>query len=98
MSGHVVCMGLATLDTIFAVPSAPEPGGRVVATRLVTAGGGPAATAAVTLARLGVETFFAGAVGDDEVGVAVREGLAAEGVDISELAVVAGSSSPPWQL
>ena len=36
----VVCLGLATLDTIFHVPHAPEPGGRVVASELVVAGGG----------------------------------------------------------
>ncbi len=90
----VVCVGLATLDSIFHVPHAPEPGGRVVASELVLAGGGPSATAAVTLARLGVDTAFVGAVGDDWVGNAVREGLAEEGVDVSELAVVAGARSP----
>jgi sulfofructose kinase len=94
MSGHVVCVGLATLDTVFEIPHAPQAGGRVVASALVTAGGGPAATAAVTLARLGVETFFAGVIGDDDVGSAVREGLAAEGVDVSELAVFPAASSP----
>ena len=94
MSGRVVCIGLAALDTIFEVPHTPEPGGRAVADTLVTAGGGPAATAAVTLARLGVETSFVGAVGDDEAGVLIREGLAQEGVDVSELAVVPGAVSP----
>jgi sugar/nucleoside kinase (ribokinase family) len=91
---HVVCVGLATLDTIFAVPRHPEPDGRVVATDLAVAGGGPAATAAVTLARLGVKTYFAGAVGDDETGAEIRAGLEREGVDVSELAVVPGTRSP----
>jgi sugar/nucleoside kinase (ribokinase family) len=91
---HVVCVGLATLDTIFAVPRHPEPDGRVVATDLAVAGGGPAATAAVTLARLGVETFFVGAVGDDDTGTEIRAGLEREGVDVSELAVVPGTRSP----
>ena len=91
---RVVCLGLATLDSIFQVPHAPEPGGRVVASELVLAGGGPAATAAVTLARLGVETSFVGAVGDDGIGIGVRDGLAAEGVDVSELAVFPGARSP----
>jgi sugar/nucleoside kinase (ribokinase family) len=91
---HVVCVGLATLDTIFAVPRHPEPDGRVVATELAVAGGGPAATAAVTLARLGVETYFIGAVGDDGIGAEVRTGLEREGVDVSELAAVPGTRSP----
>ncbi|HWH05834.1 MAG TPA: PfkB family carbohydrate kinase [Gaiellaceae bacterium] len=90
----IVCVGLATQDTVFHVPHPPGSGGRVVATDLVTAGGGPAATAAVTVARLGVEAAFVGAVGDDDVGHAIRDGLAAEGVDVSELRVVPGARSP----
>ncbi|HWE80719.1 MAG TPA: PfkB family carbohydrate kinase [Gaiellaceae bacterium] len=88
---RVVCAGLATRDTIWRVPSHPAPDGRVVATELSTAGGGPAATAAVALARLGIETAFVGAVGDDEAGAFVREGLAGEGIDVSRLAVVGGA-------
>ncbi len=88
---HVVCLGLATLDAIFAVPELPESDGRVFATDVVVAGGGPAATAAVALARLGIETCFVGSVADDEVGATVREGLEREGVDTAELAVVRGA-------
>ena len=91
---HVVCLGLATLDTILAVPRHPGPDDRVVASELVVAGGGPAATAAVALARLSVDTFFVGAVGDDEVGRRIRAGLEQEGVDVSELAAVPGARSP----
>jgi sulfofructose kinase len=47
----------------------------------------------VTLARLGVEVAFAGAVGDD-IGVTIRDSLAAEGVDVSRLQVVPGAQSP----
>jgi sugar/nucleoside kinase (ribokinase family) len=92
--GHVVCVGLGTLDTILAVPGAPPPDGRVVASELVVAGGGPAATAAVALTRLGVPVYFAGVVGDDDAGRAIREGLEHEGVDVSALVVAAGARSP----
>jgi sulfofructose kinase len=91
---QVVCVGLATRDAIWRVPEFPEPDGRVVATELVVAGGGPAATAAVTLARLGIDVGFAGAVGDDDAGRFVREGLEAEGVDLTLLATVAGGRTP----
>ena len=91
---YVVCVGLATLDTIFAVPRHPGPDDRVVASELVVAGGGPAATAAVALARAGVRTLFVGAVGDDEVGRTIRADLEREGVDVSELALVRGATSP----
>jgi sugar/nucleoside kinase (ribokinase family) len=91
---HVVCVGLATLDTILAVPRLPKADGRVLASELVQAGGGPAATAAVTLARLGARVHFVGAVGSDDAGRAVKAELEAEGVDVSELAVVKDARSP----
>jgi sulfofructose kinase len=90
---YVVCVGAATLDTIYAVPRHPEPDGRVVASELARAGGGPAATAAVALARLGVPVYFVGAVGDDAAGEAIRTGLEDEGVDVSELRVEPGARS-----
>jgi sulfofructose kinase len=93
MSEYVVCIGLATLDTIFRVERHPGPDERVVASEVVVAGGGPAATAAVTLGRLGIQTHFVGAVGDDDAGVEIRAGLEREGVDVSELAVVPGARS-----
>jgi sulfofructose kinase len=93
-SPSVVCVGLATRDTIAAVPRHPEPEDRVEATEIAVGGGGPAATAAVTLARLGVGVAFVGAVGDDDVGAWIRDGLDAEGVDVSCLRVVPGARSP----
>ena len=90
----MVCIGLATQDTIFALPRYPRPDDRVVADEVVVAGGGPAATAAVALARLGVDVAFVGAVGDDAVGDAIREGLERERVDVSGLRVVPGARSP----
>jgi len=91
---EVVCVGLATLDTILAVPRHPGPDDRVVATERVVAGGGPAATAAVALARQGVAVAFVGAVGDDAAGEAIHEELAREGVDVSRLDFVPGARSP----
>jgi sugar/nucleoside kinase (ribokinase family) len=90
---HVVCIGLATLDTIYRLPRHPGPEDRVVASEVVVAGGGPAATAAVTLARLGVETYFVGAVGDDPAGHEIRRSLEDEGVDASELRAAGARSA-----
>lgn len=83
----VVCVGLATRDTIVAIPAWPDPDGRMVVERPVTADGGPAATAAVTAARLGARVALVGAVGDDAAGEAVLAGLHDEGVDISAVAI-----------
>jgi sulfofructose kinase len=65
----IVCVGLATRDTIYRLPEFPAPDGRVVADERVVAGGGPAATAAVTIAKLGVPVRFVGVVDDDLPGV-----------------------------
>ena len=67
----IVCVGLATRDTIYALPRHPDADDRVVATERVSAGGGPAATAAVTVARLGVEARFVGVCDDELPGVEV---------------------------
>jgi sugar/nucleoside kinase (ribokinase family) len=91
---RVLCAGLATLDAIYLVPDVPARDGRVVASRFEQAEGGPAATAAVTLAALGIDVSFAGAVGDDEAGRTIVAGLERAGVDVSRVAVQAGASSP----
>jgi sulfofructose kinase len=87
---RVVCIGIATLDTIALVDRLPEAGERMPASEVHLAGGGVAATAAVTLARLGVPVAFLGRVGDDEAGRMVVDGMAREGVDTSGLRVVEG--------
>ena len=92
MTPYVVCVGLATRDTILAVSHHPHADELVLASDVAVAGGGPAATAAVALARLGVRTFFVGIVGDDDVGRFIRDGLERDGVDTSELLVASGRS------
>jgi sulfofructose kinase len=66
----IICAGLATRDTIYAVPRHPGADDLVVATARTVAGGGPAATAAVAIARLGGDVRFIGAV-DELDGVEV---------------------------
>lgn len=65
----IVCVGLATRDTLYQLPEFPDRDGRVIATERVVAGGGPAATAAVAIAKLGVPVRFVGIVDDDLPGV-----------------------------
>lgn len=77
----VICVGVATVDTIAAVERMPGDDERVVGEPFVVAGGGPAATAAVALARLGASVGFCGVVGDDDAGRLSRELLEDEGVD-----------------
>jgi sugar/nucleoside kinase (ribokinase family) len=89
----LVFVGAATLDAIALVDSFPEPDQRVIAQDIMYTGGGPAATAAVTAARLGVPAAFVGTVGDDADGQRIREGLSSEGVDVSSVSVIADQAS-----
>ena len=82
-TGTLLFVGCATLDSIALVQDYPAADSRTVATDFATAGGGPAATAAVAAARAGANTAFAGVLGTDEEGDRIISGLQAEGVDTS---------------
>lgn len=86
-------VGVATWDVVADLPRLPVADGRVVADDLVTAGGGPAATAAVTFARLGLPARLAAAVGTDREGAMILDALAAAGVDTSVTRAVPGAAS-----
>ena len=90
---EAVFVGVATLDAIALVPGFPGADDRIVADEVSYAGGGPAATAAVAAARLGVRSAFVGTVGDDANGRAVIAGLEDEGVDVTGVTVAAGEST-----
>jgi sulfofructose kinase len=90
VTARVVCIGIATVDAIALVDRLPEASERLPAREAHLAGGGVAATAAVTLARLGIPVAFVGRVGDDEPGRMVVDGIAREGVEVSGLRVVEG--------
>lgn len=77
----VICVGAANLDTIASVDHSPAEDERVVTTAFLKAGGGPAATAAVALSRLGARVGICAIVGDDYAGEFVRARLVEENVD-----------------
>jgi sulfofructose kinase len=91
---RVVCIGIATIDAIVEVDRLPASDERRPAVASALAGGGVAATAAVTLARLGVRSAVIAAVGDDRTGRWIRDDLAGEGVDVSGVRLVAAARSP----
>lgn len=65
---RIACVGIAVLDRLYYLPHIPKEGGKYEAQRYQECGGGPAATAAVTIARLGAEVDFIGRVGNDAAG------------------------------
>ncbi|GAA1217993.1 carbohydrate kinase family protein [Prauserella alba] len=84
---NVVFVGAATEDAIAVTAHHPSPDERVVVDDLVRSGGGPAATAAVTAARLGIPARIIAAVGDDRPGRDVIDGLDAANVDTRHVQV-----------
>ena len=93
MMGAVVGLGQCSLDLLGRVEDFPAVDQKVEISEILTQGGGPVATALVTLARLGVEARFVGRVGDDDTGRRIRAGLEAEGVDCGGLLTDPGATS-----
>lgn len=89
----MTCHGLVASDFLVRTEF-PVPRDRKVRVNdVVRQGGGPAANAAVALARLGARAAFAGAVGDDALGREQIEELSREGVDVSAVEVIRGTGS-----
>ncbi len=65
----VLCVGHASYDLVFVVDHHPLPDEKLFADSLSGCGGGPAANAAVMVAKLGMRAAFAGYLGNDLYGV-----------------------------
>lgn len=89
----VLCVGHASFDLVFTVPHHPAADEKIFADALLACGGGPAANAAVTVARLGLKAGFAGYLGTDLYGERHLEELAEAGIDTRS--VVRGTSPTP---
>lgn len=94
MTRQIVCVGIAVLDEIFQVPELPHRPGKYRAAQRRVVGGGVAANAAVTVARLGGTATLLGAVGDDVVGAQIVADLEGHDVDVEGIRRVAGQASP----
>lgn len=88
-----VGLGQCSLDYITLLNGFPVEDTKKEVSDFVVQGGGPVATALVTLSRLGVKTSFMGRVSDDHAGVEIRKGLREEGVGIKGLLVKKGGKS-----
>ncbi|MGB3253891.1 PfkB family carbohydrate kinase [Buttiauxella gaviniae] len=77
----IACVGIAVQDRIYSIKTLPAGGGKYQAQQYFETGGGPAATAAVAIARLGVEVDFIGRVGDDSCGNTLLSELNSFGVN-----------------
>jgi len=89
----VLCVGHASYDLVFSVSRHPLADEKIFAEDFLACGGGPAANAAVIVARLGLNSAFAGYLGNDLYGDSHTLEFAQEGVDTRWL--VRGANPTP---
>lgn len=92
-SPTVVVVGAINVDFVVTAQRLPGPGETVVGGGLRTYGGGKGANAAVAAARAGASVRLVGAVGADDTGAAALAELRDEGIDVSDVAVLADEST-----
>ncbi len=91
---EILVLGYNAFDVVVPASVALAPDGKLEVPDIVAGGGGPAATAAVALARLGAEVRLVTPLGDDLWAEAQRRELVAAGVDVSSCPVRTGHRSP----
>jgi len=85
----VVIVGSINQDVVARVERIPAPGETVLASALTRSGGGKGANQAVAARRAGgAAVAFAGAVGSDAEGAALRAALASDGIDVTGIETV----------
>ncbi|MCM2310249.1 MAG: PfkB family carbohydrate kinase [Steroidobacteraceae bacterium] len=89
----VLCVGHAVQDFVFTVASLPDRGEKYRATGFTSVGGGPAATAAVAIAKLGGRAVLAARVGADAAAGMITAELDSYGVDCAHVRRCAGCAS-----
>ncbi len=89
MKARVNCVGVGVLDLIYRVDKLPIGDGKMITEDRREVGGGMAANAAVTVARLGGASQWFGRLGQDELGDRILTGIAAEGVGVEGVRRVA---------
>ncbi|HOI74543.1 MAG TPA: PfkB family carbohydrate kinase [Syntrophales bacterium] len=90
---RVFGLGQCSLDALGRIAAYPPPDVKCEFSGLTVQGGGPVATALAALSRWGVACTFAGVVGDDTAGDAIRASLLAEGIDTAGLVTRPGALS-----
>jgi sulfofructose kinase len=92
----ILCVGHASYDLIYCVPHHPNEDEKMVADNFLSCGGGPAANAAVMVAKLGLKSAFVGYLGHDLYGEMHRQELIYNKVAVDK--VVRGTSPTPLSM
>ena len=93
ISMKVAGIGQCALDHLFAIDSFPALDTKKEVIDWTISGGGPVATALVSLSRLGITCHFYGIIGDDEAGQKISESLRSENININGLVIRPRSNS-----
>lgn len=91
MSFDVVVVGSANLDLVATTPRLPGPGETVLGSHFAQHPGGKGLNQAVAASRSGAAVTMIGALGDDDAGRTLLGVIEREGIDVSQVAVVAGA-------
>lgn len=91
--GNVTIVGSINMDMVTSTAVFPKQGETIKGERFVTMPGGKGANQAVAAARLGASVRMIGRVGDDPFGKILTDGLANEGVNVSNVEPVTDCSS-----
>ncbi len=89
----VLCIGQAVQDFVFSIDAMPTAAEKYRASDFETLGGGPAATAAVAICRLGGTAQLATRVGDDMLANLIAAELESYGVDCTLMRRMGGRRS-----
>jgi len=90
---RVLSAGHVNWDVTLRLDELPEPDGEARIRTQSSGGGGSAANTAVALSSLDVEAGVLGSVGDDEMGLLVRDELDGRGIDLTGLQVIEGGTT-----
>ena len=93
MNYDVVGLGQCCIDYLGSVDQYPGIDEKEEVNNLTVQGGGPVATAMVTLSRLGASTAFIGKISDDSFGDLIKDGLISEHVNIDYIVIEKGKRS-----
>ncbi len=93
MNYDVVGLGQCCVDYLGVVEKYPDINNKEEVSNFTVQGGGPVATALVTLSRLGVTTTFIGKISDDYFGCLIEDGLISESVNTDHVVVENGKRS-----
>lgn len=90
---RIVVVGSINMDLVTQASRFVGPGETILGESFVTVPGGKGANQAVAAARLGAEVALVGATGDDAFGASLREGLAAEHIDLAHVRTLTDCAS-----